>query len=150
MNARVEAVSNLAQPHEVFWKDKSRTSVIALFKDRVEQVHSFFWTCRDKLAMVYRTMFPLNPQPNTLPQLFGRFKDAAEVRKLVQSQMVAGAEIALAFVYDAFPSLNLTCIVTRDGVNAAAAQRHVTDAAAIAVQRLEEAERAQLQSNEEE
>ena len=142
-------MSNLAQPHEVFWKDKSRTSVIALFKDRVEQVHSFFWTCRDKLAMVYRTMFPLNPQPNTLSQLFGKFKDAAEVRKLVRSQLVAGAEIALAFVYDAFPSLDLTHIVTRDDVNPAAIQRYVTDAAVIAVQRLEEGERQQLQSNEE-
>ena len=140
-------MSNLAQPHEVFWKDKSRTSVIALFKDRVEQVHSFFWTCRDKLAMVYRTMFPLNPQPNTLPQLFGKFKNAAEVRNLVRSQMVAGAEIALSFVYDADPTLDLTLIVTRDGVDAAEARKYVSDAAVIAVQRLEEGERMQLQSN---
>ena len=99
--------------------------------------------------MVYRTMFPLNPQPSTLPQLFKKFKNPAEVRKLVRSQLVAGAEIALAFVYDADPTLDLTLIVTRDGVDAAAVQRYVTDAAVIAVQRLEEGERMQLQSNEE-
>ena len=100
--------------------------------------------------MVYRTMFPLNPQPNTLAQLFEKFKNPDEVRTLVRNQLIAGAEIALAFVHDADPTLDLTLIVTRDGVNAAAAQRRVTDAAAIAVQRLEEGERAQLQSNEEE
>ena len=133
VNARVEALSDLAQPHQVFWKDRSRTSVLVQFQDRVEQVHSFFWTCRDKLAMVYRTMFPLNPQPNTLPQLFEKFKTPAEVRRLVRSQLVAGAEIALAFVHDADPSLDLTLIVTRDGVDAAEAQRYVTDAAVIAV-----------------
>ena len=114
-----------------------------------EQVHSFFWTCRDKLAMVYRTMFPLNPQPNSLPQLFEKFKDAAEVRTLVRNQMIAGAEAALIIVHDADPTMDLTLIVTRDGVNPAEAQRYVTDAAAIAVQRLEEGTDAHLQSNEE-
>ena len=68
---------------------------------------------------------------------------------LVRSQLVAGAEIALAFVHDADPSLDLTLIVTRDGVNPAANQRYVTDAAVIAVQRLEEGEAQQLQSNDE-
>ena len=140
VHARVEALSDLAQPHQVFWKDRSRTSVLVQFQDHVEQVHSFFWTCRDKLAMVYRTMFPLNAQPNTLPQLFERFKSPAEVRKLVRNQLIAGAEVALAFVHDADPTLDLTLIVTRDGVDAAAAQRYVTDAALIAVQRLEEGE----------
>ena len=123
--------------------------MLVQFQDRVEQVHSFFWTCRDKLAMVYRTMFLLNHQPSSLPQLFEKFKDPAEVRKLVRNQLIAGAEVALAFVHDAEPTLDLTLIVTRDGVNAAAAQRHVTDAALIAVQRLEEGETTQLQSNEE-
>ena len=99
--------------------------------------------------MVYRTMFPLNPQLSTLPQLFEKFRNSAEVRKLVRSQLVAGAEIALAFVYDAFPSLDLTYIVTRDDVNPAAIQRYVTDAAVIAAQRLEEGESQQLQANEE-
>ena len=147
VNARVKALSDLAQPHQVFWKDRSRTSVLVQFQDHVEQVHSFFWTCQDKLAMVYRTMFPLNPQPNTLAQLFEKFKNPAEVRRLVRSQLVAGAEIALAFVHDADPSLDLTLIVTRDGVDAAEAQKYVSDTAVIAVQRLEEGERMQLQSN---
>ena len=61
VNARVEALSDLARPHQVFWKDRSRTSVLVQFQDRVEQVHSFFWTYRDMLAMIYRMMFPLNP-----------------------------------------------------------------------------------------
>ena len=121
--------------------------MLVQFQDRVEQVHSFFWNCRDKLAMVFRMMFPLNPQPNTLAQLFKKFKNPTEVRRLVRSQLVAGAEIALAFVHDADPSLDLTLIVTRDGVDAAEAQKYVSDAAVIAVQRLEEGERMQLQSN---
>ena len=149
VNARVEALSDLAQPHQVFWKDRSRTSVLVRFQDRVEQVHSFFWTCRDKLAMVYRTMFPLNPQPSTLPQLFEKFKDSAEVRVLVRNQLIAGAEVALSFVHDAYPTLDLNLIVTRDGVDLQMLARFVTDAALIAIQRLEQAEAMHLQPNEE-
>ena len=119
------------------------------FQDRVEQVHSFFWTCRDKLAMIYRMMFPLNPQPNSLPQLMEKFKDPAEVRKLVRNQLIAGAEVALAFVHDADPTLDLTFVATRDGVNPQCLVRFVTDAALIVIQRLEEAEAMQLQLNEE-
>ena len=98
--------------------------------------------------MVYRTMFPLNPQPSSLPQLFEKFKDPAEVRKLVRNQLVAGAEVALAFVHDADPTLNLTLIVTRDGIDLQMLARFVTDAALIAIQRLEEGEVMHLQSTE--
>ena len=149
VHARVEALSDLAQPHQVFWKDKSRTSVLVQFQDRVEQVHAYFWTCRDKLAMVYRTMFPLNPQPNSLPQLMEKFKDPAEVRKLMRNQLIAGAEVVFAFVHDADPTLDLTLIVTRDGINPQRLARFVTDAALIAIQRLEEGEVMHLQSTEE-
>ena len=148
VHARVEALSELAQPHQVFWKDKSRARALVQFRDRVEQVHSFFGTCRDKLAMIYQTMFPLNPQPNSLPQLMEKFNDPIVVRTLVRSQLIAGAEVALAFLHDAYPTLDLTLIVTRDGVNAAATQKHVADAALIAVERLEAGEKMHLQSNE--
>ena len=66
MNARVNALTDLAQPHEVFWSDKSKAAVIVQFQDRVQQVRLFFERCRACLAMVYSTMFPLNPQPETL------------------------------------------------------------------------------------
>ena len=99
--------------------------------------------------MVYRTMFPLNPQPNTLPQLFEKFKNPDEVRTLVRNQLIAGAEIALAFVHDADPTLDLTFVVTRDGVNPQRLVRFVTDAALTVIQRLEEAEAMQLQLTEE-
>ena len=148
IHARVEAPSDLAQSHQVFWKDKSKSRVLVQFQDRVQQVHTFFGTCRDKLAMIYQTMFPLNPQPNSLPQLMEKFKGPAEVRMLVRNQLIAGAEVALAFLHDAYPTLDLTLIVTRDGVNAAATQKEVADAALIAIESLEAAEKMHLQSNE--
>ena len=83
VNARVEALSVLSEPHQVFWRDKSKTSVLVQFQDRVEQVHAFFRRCRDNLAMVYRMMLPLNPQPRSLPELLGKIKNPAVVQQLV-------------------------------------------------------------------
>ena len=99
--------------------------------------------------MVYRTMFPLNPQPRSLRHLMEKFKGPAEVRDLTRKQLLAGAEVALAFVHHVEPTLDLTFVVTRDGVNPQRLVRFVTDAALILIQRLEEAEAIQLQLNEE-
>src|SRR3954451_23918554 len=88
---RVNVLVDLAGPHEVFWTDKSKASVIVKFQDRVEQVKGYFAACKRSLAMINKTMFPLNPQPKTLTALLMKFKNPAEVRRLVRLQLVAGA-----------------------------------------------------------
>jgi hypothetical protein len=90
---KVNALTNLSQPHGVFWTDKSKADVVVKFQDRVEQVHGFFDKCRASLAMVWGTMFPLNPLPPMLLALMAKFKDSAKVRTLVRNQLLAGAEV---------------------------------------------------------
>ena len=144
VNARVEALSVLSEPHQVFWSDKSKTSVLVQFQDRVEQVHMFFRKCRDNLAMIYRTMLPLNPQPRSLPELLERFKTPAEVQQLVRNQLVAGAEVAFAFVQSSYPTLDLRIIASKE-----VPLRHycplVAYPAATVVRKLEEGTEAELQ-----
>ena len=144
VNERVEALDALSQPHQVFWRDRSKTSMLVRFQDRVEQVHAFFRKCRDNLAMVYQTMLPLNPQPRSLPELMERFKTPAEVRQLVRNQLIAGAEVAFAFVQSSYPTLGLRIIASKE-----VALRHycplVADLAATVVRKLEEGTEAELQ-----
>ena len=117
MNARVNALTDLSQPHEVFWSDKSKAAVLVRFQDHVEQVRAFFDKCRESLAMVYRTMFPLNPQPETLLALMSKFRNPAEVRLLVRNQLLAGAETAFGFVQARYPTLNLSLIANANPTN---------------------------------
>lgn len=107
---RVNVLTDISPPHTVFWSDQSKAAIVVKFQDRVEQVHAFFERCRASLAMVWKTMFPLNPQPPTLLALMNKFKDAAEVRILVRNQLVAGAETAFAFLQARYPTLNLMLI----------------------------------------
>ena len=81
---RVNTLMDLSSPHEVFWTDKSKASIIVKFQDRVDQIRDFFVACQRSLAMVNKAMFPLNSQPKTLIALMSKFKNPAEVKRLVR------------------------------------------------------------------
>jgi hypothetical protein len=110
----VEVLTDLSQAHGVFWTNKSKAAIVAKFQDRVQQVHRFFDKCQAGLKMIWKTMFPLNPTPPTLLALMSNFRNAARVRALVRSQLLAGAKIAFAFVLARHPSLNLEVIAKAD------------------------------------
>jgi hypothetical protein len=80
----------------------------------MQQVHRFFDKCQAGLKMIWKTMFPLNPTPPTLLALMSNFRNAARVRTLVRSQLLAGAEIAFAFVLAQHPSLDLELVARAD------------------------------------
>lgn len=52
----------------------------------------------------------MNAAPQTLLELLGRFRNAAEVQGLVRSQMIAGAKVALSFALAWYPDLDLVKI----------------------------------------
>jgi hypothetical protein len=114
VHERVEALTDLSQPRGVFWTDKLKVAVVAKFKDQVQQVHRFFNKCRAGLTMIWKTVFPLNPVPPTFLTLMSNFRNAARVRALVRSQLLAGAETMFAFILSQHPSLDLELIVNAD------------------------------------
>ena len=144
MNARVNALTDLAQPHTVFWTDKSKATVIMQFQERVEQVRAFFKKCRSSLAMVYQTMFPLNPQPETLLALMAKFRTPADVRLLVRNQLVAGAETAFGFVQARYPTLDLSLIANVNPMNLVQYYPLVRGPALIIIDKLESSTDAEL------
>ena len=87
--------------------------------------------------MVYGAMFPLNPQPETLPAFLPKFKSPNEVWLLVQNQLVAGAETAFSFVQARYPSLNLVPIASANVPNMAQYYHLVEGPAEIVIKSLE-------------
>jgi hypothetical protein len=57
--------------------------------------------------MVWKTMFPLDPTPETLSALFTLFKTPVRIRSLVRKELLAGAEVALASVLACHPTMDL-------------------------------------------
>ena len=95
--------------------------------------------------MVYRTMFPLNPQPATLPALLSKFKSPAEVWLLVRNQLLAGAETAFGFMQSRYPTLNLLLIANENPENLAQYYPLVREPALIIIDKLERSTEVALQ-----
>ena len=90
-----------------FWSDPSRGRVLAVLQDRISQVTSFAGACRSALALVYKALFPLDPQPQGLGALMTRFRNGKAAQSFIRTQLVSGATYALAFVHRRHPYLNL-------------------------------------------
>ena len=54
-------------------------------------------SCHKTLSLVHRMLFPHNPQPQGLKALADQFEDGKAMKKMFNAQLVAGANIALAY-----------------------------------------------------
>ena len=112
VNSWVETLTRLAKENDVdFWADEERCRRIVQFQDRAAQTRVFIERCRKTLSMVYKTMFPRNPQPEEFTGLLEKFKDIQAVQNLVKTQMIAGAKFALIWVKIRHSKIDLDDIV---------------------------------------
>jgi hypothetical protein len=79
VHEKIKVVTDLSQPLCTIWTNRSKAAIVAKFKYRAEQVHGFFDKCHANLAMVWKTMFPLDPAPSTLLALMAKFKNPVRV-----------------------------------------------------------------------
>jgi hypothetical protein len=103
-------MTDLWQPKSSIWSVRSKAATVAKFEYRVEQVHGFFDKCHAHLTMVWRTMFPLDPAPSTLPALMTRLKNPDRIQALIRKELLARAELAFSFVLACYPTLDLESI----------------------------------------
>lgn len=80
------------------WSDREKGHAVILLQDQIGQVEDFVERCRAALAMIYETMFPLNPAPVGLVALMQLFSYGKEIKSFVRAQFIAGVEMALALV----------------------------------------------------
>jgi hypothetical protein len=64
--------------------------------------------------MVWETMFPLDPAPETLSALLNRFRTPSRVRSLIRKELLVGAELALASVLACHKAIDLESIANNN------------------------------------
>lgn len=101
-----------------FRSEQAKAYVLAILQDRVSQVGQFVESFQSALALVYRTMFPLNPQPQRLEDLMKKFSGVNRIKGLIREQLIGGAKVALAFVKAHYPRINLDVIGDKLPANA--------------------------------
>jgi hypothetical protein len=110
IHEKIEAMTDIAHPKHELWSNRPKAVVVAKFEHRAEKVHYYFDKFHAYLTMVWKTMFPLDQAPKTLPALFTRFKSPERIRLLVRKELLGGAERALASVLACHPTLDLEAI----------------------------------------
>jgi hypothetical protein len=107
IHEKIAAMTDVSHPKHELWSNRSKAVAMAKFEHRAEKVHYYFDKYHAHLSMVWKTMFPLDHAPETLSALFNQFKTPERIRLLVQKELLAGAELALASVLECHPTIDL-------------------------------------------
>ena len=81
-----------------FWSNKSKGSVLAKMLDRTWRAALLLEGCRRTLLQINKVYFPHNEQPSGLVALLERFREGKALKEVVHTQLVGGANMALAYV----------------------------------------------------
>jgi len=106
VESRLKSLSDSPDVHP-FWLNRTRGYLLATLQDRVAQVRNLAESCKSALALVHRAMFPLNEQPRGFGALMRKFQNGEAIKGFVRAQLIAGAQVALAFARVHHPSLDL-------------------------------------------
>ena len=95
------------QANNPFWMDRSRARVFAIFRRRVERVPQTLGYCCWVLGGIFFEFYPLIPVPSSLERLCLVFSQPAELRRVVNHQIHAGARCAFSFVHSHCPGVDI-------------------------------------------
>jgi hypothetical protein len=107
---KIAVMTGTFHPKCELWSSRPKVVIVAKLEYRAEKVHYYFDKYYAHLTLVWKTMFPLDPTPETLSALFTLSKTPVRIRSLVRKELLAGAEVALASVLACHPTMDLESI----------------------------------------
>jgi hypothetical protein len=91
---------------ENLWSDPRRRSAVVLLQDRAQHIGEVVDGCRRALVTMHSVMLPRNPLPATFPLLLDVFRSSQRIHRLIELNLVAGANFALGWIRKWQPRLN--------------------------------------------
>jgi hypothetical protein len=81
-----------------------------LLQDRAQHIGEAIDGCQRSLTTMHSMMLPRNPLPGTFPQLLAAFRSTQRIHRLIELNLVAGANFALGWTRKWHPRLNFISI----------------------------------------
>jgi hypothetical protein len=106
VSERIAALERSSGGVETFWYDPRRCNAIVLLQDRGQHIGEAVDGCQKALTTMHSVMLPRNPLPGTFPQLLAIFRSTQRIHRLIELNLVAGANFALGWTCKWHPSLN--------------------------------------------
>jgi hypothetical protein len=94
---RITALESSSGGVKTFWSEPRRRNAIVLLQDRAQYIGEAVDGCRKALTTMHSVMLPCNPLPGTFPQLLAVFRSTKHIHRLIELNLVAGANFALGW-----------------------------------------------------
>jgi hypothetical protein len=91
---------------DTLWVDPRHCSAIVLLQDRAHHIGEAVDGCQKLLTTMYSVMLPRNPPPESLKQLLDVFRTSRCIHRLIELNLVVGANFALGWIRKWHPRLN--------------------------------------------
>jgi hypothetical protein len=103
---RIAALERVSKDINSLWADPQRRSAVGLLQDRAQHIGEAVNGCRRSLTTMYSVMLPRNPPPKNFKQLLDAFISSQRIHRLIELNLVAGANFALGWICKWHPRLN--------------------------------------------
>jgi hypothetical protein len=100
------ALERSSEGVESFWSDPRCRHAIVLLQDRAQHIGEAVDGCQRSWTTMHSMMLPRNPLPGTFPQLLAAFRSTQRIHRLIELNLVAGANFALGWTRKWHPRLN--------------------------------------------
>jgi hypothetical protein len=100
------ALEKTSEGIDSLWSDPRRRRAIVLLQDCAQHIRESVDGCRRALITVHSIMLPRNPLPGSFPLLLDAFRSSQRVHRLIELNLVAGANFALGWMHKWHPRLN--------------------------------------------
>jgi hypothetical protein len=103
---RIAALEKASEGIDSLWSNPRRRRAIVLLQDRAQHIGEAVDGCQRSLTTMYSVMLPRNPLPGSFPLLLDTFRSSQRIYRLIELNLVAGANFALGWVRKWHPRLN--------------------------------------------
>jgi hypothetical protein len=103
---QIAALEKVSKDTTSLWADPRHCSAVILLQDRAQRIGEVVDGCQRSLMTMYSVMLPRNPLPGSFEQLLDVFKSSQRIHRLIELNLVAGANFALGWIRKWHPRLN--------------------------------------------
>jgi hypothetical protein len=103
---RITALEKVSKDTNSLWADPRRRSAVVLLWDCAQHIGEAVNGCQISLTTMYSVMLPRNPPPKNFKQLLDAFRSSQRIHRLIELNLVAGANFALGWICKWHPRLN--------------------------------------------
>jgi hypothetical protein len=103
---RNAALEKMSEGIDSLWSDPRCRRAIVLLQDRAQHIGESVDGCRRALITMHSVMLPRNPLPGSFLLLLDAFRSSQHIHRLIELNLVAGANFALGWMHKWHPRLN--------------------------------------------